>query len=155
MNVRTVCAFLVTAAVLAACASSSKIETTGDPRIDDVLHTAGSLLGTSYCASGTTPDCFDCSGFVSYCFGHSSLLLPRSSREMYAWQGGKDVARTMLQPGDLVFFNTGGERVSHVGIVVGNERFIHASTSSGVIITSLNDPYWKSRYVGARRVLRP
>ncbi|CAN5395381.1 hypothetical protein BH10BAC6_BH10BAC6_13020 [soil metagenome] len=154
MNVRMACVLVVAACVLAACSTSSKIEKTGDARIDDVLHTAESLLGTSYCSSGTTPDCFDCSGYVSYCFRHTSLLLPRSSRDMYLWQGGKDVAQAALLPGDLVFFNTGGERISHVGIVIGNDRFIHASTSSGVIITPLNDAYWKSRYIGARRVFR-
>lgn len=154
MTLRTACVLVVAASVLAACSSSSKIEKTGDARIDDVLHVAESLLGTSYCSSGTTPECFDCSGYVSYCFRHTSLLLPRSSREMYGWQGGKDVPRTALLPGDLVFFNTGGERISHVGIVIGSDRFIHASTSSGVIVTSLGDAYWKARYIGARRVFR-
>jgi len=154
MNLRTACVLVLVASVLAACSSATKIEKTGNAATDEVLHTAESLLGTAYCSNGVTPDCFDCSGFVTYCFRHTTLLLPRTSRDMYAWQGGKEVARTSLEPGDLVFFNTSNERISHVGIVIGNERFIHSSTSSGVIITSLNDAYWRTRYVGARRVLR-
>ncbi len=144
---------LVTTAVLAltitACSSTSSIQGSGDPRIDRVLEEAYELEGTPYCYSGASPDCFDCSGFVNYCYAVVGLELPRTSRDLY--RTGSRVIDG-LRHGDLVFFNTSGRGVSHVGIYVGNNRFIHSSSSNGVMVSSLADRYWQPRYLGARRV---
>lgn len=144
---------LIVGVVVTGCSSSKRISETGDARTDAVLQQASDLMGTAYCPSGTTTDCFDCSGFVCYCFLKANIALPRSSREMFDWAGGTPRSRSDLRAGDLVFFNTVGKHVSHVGIFIGKNSFVHASTSAGVIVTSLDDQYWRARYVGARHVL--
>lgn len=141
---------LAVALTIAACGSTRTIAPPSDPVIARVLADAEDQLGTGYCSAGATPDCFDCSGFVSWCFGRVGITLPRRSQDQYT--AGSVVARSSLRPGDLVFFRTTGRSISHVGIMADTERFIHASTSSGVMISRLDDTYWKPRYVGARRV---
>ncbi|KLJ00340.1 C40 family peptidase [Luteimonas sp. FCS-9] len=119
-----------------------------------VLMRAISLVGTPYRYGGNTPEGgFDCSGLVNYVFRDMlDLRLPRSSRELYAYQGPKiDAAR--LAPGDLVFFGSGGA-VSHVGIYVGEGRFVHAPSTGGTVrLDHLDGSYWRSHYTGSRRVL--
>ena len=137
------------AVLLTSCSSSSSVKKSGNERIDRVLEQASKLEGTPYCYAGSTPDCFDCSGFVGYCFATIGVDLPRTTRELY--QTGTRVVDG-LQFGDLLFFNTSGKGVSHVGIFVGNNSFIHASTSSGVMVSPLTDRYWQPRYLGARRL---
>ena len=109
-------------------------------------------LGVRYSYGGTTPRGFDCSGFTSYTFKKKNVKIPRTAAEQF--KKGKSVSKKNLRHGDLVFFKTSSKaKVSHVGIYVGNSKFIH-SAGKGVAITSINDPYyWKSRYVGAKRVL--
>jgi hypothetical protein len=119
-----------------------------DSKLDNTI---GKLMGIDYDYGGTTTSGFDCSGFTGYVFRKLGVDLPRSSREQFAT--GKKVARDNLRPGDLVFFNTSGNGVSHVGIYVGENKFAHASSSRGVTITSLSDSYYVKRYIGARRVL--
>lgn len=109
------------------------------------------LLGTSYCNAGTTPDCFDCSGFVSFCFASNGIALPRVSADMY--RTGSVVERTDLQGGDLVFFSLSGGRINHVGIALNDKQFIHSSSSKGVSIAPFSDAYWSPKYVGARRII--
>ncbi len=93
----------------------------------------------------------DCSGFVQRTFREQfGLELPRSTYEQQ--EMGKSVSRSNLRTGDLVLFRAGSTG-RHVGIYIGNNQFVHASTSSGVIISSMNEPYWKKRYNEARRVL--
>ncbi len=118
---------------------------------DAIIATAKQYLGTPYLWGGITPKGFDCSGFVQYVFKAHGISLPRTSREQYT--AGTYVSKANLQPGDLVFFDTGGNGISHLGIYIGNNQFIHSSTSKGVVITSLSNTYWAPKYYGARRVL--
>lgn len=113
--------------------------------------TIDNLLGIDYKYGGTTTKGFDCSGFVGYVFDKFKIDLPRTSSSMYA--EGNKVKREDLRPGDLVFFNTSGKGVSHVGIYVGNNKFAHASTSKGTRIDSLGMDYYNDRYIGAKRIL--
>lgn len=140
-----------TSLLITSCSSTSSIRKTGDTRIDAILETAQSLIGTPYCAQGATPDCFDCSGFVAYCFQAANVYVARTSTDLFA--SGNKVVLEAIHPGDLVFFNTFGKGVSHVGIYIGDNAFIHSSTSHGVMISNMNDMYWKPRYVGSRRII--
>ncbi len=115
---------------------------------DQIVQTANTFMGTPYVWGGTTPGGFDCSGFVRYLYEAKGIDLPRTSVQMYDEAG----TRVMdLKAGDLVFFAAGS--VNHVGIYLGNDQFISATTSRGVRIDSLASSYWGSRYVGAKRVL--
>lgn len=109
------------------------------------------LIGTKYKTAGTTTKGFDCSGFTSYVFRKFGIELPRTSAAQS--KTGKKVDKDDLQAGDLVFFNTSGKGVSHVGIYVGDGKFAHSSSSKGVTITKLSDSYYAKRYLGARRVM--
>ncbi|MGZ9586737.1 C40 family peptidase [Paenibacillus marinisediminis] len=113
--------------------------------------TIDGLLGIDYKYGGTTTKGFDCSGFVGYVFDKYEIDLPRTSSGMY--DEGTKVKKSELRPGDLVFFNTSGKGVSHVGIYVGDNKFAHASTSKGTRIDSLSMDYYENRYVGAKRIL--
>lgn len=114
-------------------------------------HVISSTLGVSYKTGGTTTSGFDCSGFTKYVFKKLGVTLPRTSKSQY--QIGTAVKRSALRSGDLVFFNTTGRGVSHVGIYVGGGKFAQSSSSRGVIISSLSESYWSKRYVGAKRVM--
>ena len=116
-----------------------------------IIATAKQYIGVPYVWGGSTPDGFDCSGFVQYVFNRHKVTLPRVTTQQY--QVGTYVSKSNLKAGDLVFFNTSGSGVSHVGIYIGNDQFIHASTSKGVTISKLSSDYWAQRYYGARRVL--
>ena len=108
-------------------------------------------MGVKYVYGGTTASGFDCSGFTQKAFRDVGISIPRTSGQQYAI--GTSVSKANLKVGDIVFFNTSGRGVSHNGIYIGNNNFIHSSSSKGVSIASINDPaYWGSRYVGARRV---
>jgi len=114
----------------------------------NIISTAKKYLGVPYVYGGSTPNGFDCSGFIQYVFKQHGISLPRTVAQM--WNYGKSVSS--LQVGDLVFFNTSGSGVSHAGIYIGNNQFIHAGSSTGVTIASLDNSYWKPRYFGAKRV---
>lgn len=115
-----------------------------------IITTANGLIGTPYLWSGTTPAGFDCSGFTQYVDKTNGITLPRNSKDQS--QIGTSVAFNALIPGDLVFFSfTADHQVSHVGIYLGNNQFISATTSKGVAIYSFT-PYWSNAYVGAKRV---
>ncbi|PLT43718.1 C40 family peptidase [Paenibacillus sp. FSL W8-1187] len=109
------------------------------------------VIGTPYKSAGTTSKGFDCSGFTSYVFKQFKITLPHSSAAQSAM--GKKVAKDDLKAGDLVFFNTSGKGVSHVGVYVGDGKFAHASSSRGVTISELSESYYAKRYMSARRVM--
>jgi len=109
------------------------------------------LQGLPYHLGGTDPRGFDCSGFVQYVFGLYGIALPRVVRDQF--RVGRKVSLDDVVPGDLVFFVTQGDEVSHVGIVIGGDRFVHAPNSRGVVrIDSLVSGYWGDRVAGARRM---
>jgi cell wall-associated NlpC family hydrolase len=94
----------------------------------------------------------DCSGFIVAMYRSvAGVQLPRTTREQFRL--GKAVSLGSLQPGDLLFFNTTGLGVSHVGICLGGDQFVHASTSRGVILSSLKERYYASRFLGAHRII--
>jgi cell wall-associated NlpC family hydrolase len=124
---------------------------------DSILDRGFELVGTRYRAGGaTTKSGFDCSGFVGYLFREEAgIKLPRSTREMINLDAPL-VARNELEPGDIVFFNNRGRgRVSHTGIYIGDDQFIHSSSSrsGGVRVDSLDDRYWRTSFMEAKRVL--
>ncbi|RWR02662.1 membrane protein [[Pantoea] beijingensis] len=107
--------------------------------------------GVRYRLGGDSKRGIDCSAFVQVTFRDQfGLDLPRSTSQQQ--DSGKSIQRSKLRPGDLVLFRAGSTG-RHVGIYLGNDNFVHASTSSGVMISNLNDSYWKNRYREARRVL--
>lgn len=119
----------------------------------EVLMSALSLTGVKYKFGGNSPETgFDCSGFVRYVFAQAAnLTLPHGARAIS--QLGQNVSVEQLQPGDLVFFNTLKTAFSHVGIYIGDGRFIHAPSSGGGIhVVSMTDSYWAKRFNGARRL---
>ncbi len=112
-----------------------------------IVQTALKYVGVPYRWGGVTPAGFDCSGFVRYVYAKAGVSLPRTAAEQY--KSGVPVTRENLQPGDLVFF----DRLRHNGIYVGDRRFIHATRTGGhVIVSHLDEPWFKRRWIGGRRI---
>ena len=125
-----------------------------EPRTQSMVGTALGLLGVKYKYGGETPNTgFDCSGLVGYAAEKSlGLKLPRRSADIA--RQGKSIKRSELKRGDLVFFNTRGARFSHVGIYLGNQKFVHAPRTGAVVrIEDMTVSYWRKRYNGARRLV--
>lgn len=123
-------------------------------RASSVALQALAHLGTPYRVGGLSPQTgFDCSGLVAYVYREGAgLALPRNTLDLSVL--GQAVERGALRPGDLVFYNTQRREYSHVGIYLGEDRFIHAPTSGGEVrVESLRADYWVRRYNGARRVI--
>ena len=119
----------------------------------DVVVGALNMIGVRYRWGGNTPDSgLDCSGFVRYVFQDTlGMTLPRRAEEMS--RVGEKVRVSELKPGDLVFFNTMRRSFSHVGIYIGDNKFVHSpSTGSTIRVDDMDNSYWEKRYTGARRV---
>ena len=115
-----------------------------------VLQSAAEFLGRPY-HFGAEGASFDCSGFVRTVFAKIGIELPHSAREQFSL--GERVGREELEPGDLVFFRTYRHTASHVGIYVGDDKFVHAATRGGQVqVDSLDEAYYARRYLGARRL---
>jgi cell wall-associated NlpC family hydrolase len=123
-------------------------------KAQDMLMYALSLVGVNYKYGGKSPDTgLDCSGFVSHVYKQAAgLVLPHNARAISMF--GQKIAISELQPGDLVFYNTMRHAYSHVGIYLGENKFVHASvTGRGVEVVNMNENYWVKRFNGARRVI--
>lgn len=133
-----------------------EIERQGKYTTDDMLRLGSimrSYLGKPYKGMSKYEEGVDCSHFVQTVFKKfDNIKLPRMARDQF--KEGKEVQYKNLSYGDLVFFKTVPRKISHVGIYVGDRRFIHASTSYGVIISGLGEKYWADKYAGARRILK-
>ena len=138
-------------AVLTGCASTPEIK----PQVQTqppLINYALSLQGTPYrYGKGTPKEGFDCSGFVKHVYGRQGIWLPRTVSEMAS--ALPSVSKYDLRAGDLVFFNTSGRTYSHVGIFICDDKFIHAPSrrTGRVLVSSMNNGYWRKRFVGVRR----
>jgi cell wall-associated NlpC family hydrolase len=122
------------------------LQTVQDSRGRRVVTIALRYLGTPYRWAGASPAGFDCSGFVMYVYSKVGVSLPHNSTQL--WGRGSRITRNALQPGDVVFFNG----LSHVGIFIGNGRFVHSPHSGDVVkISHLTERWYRSTYDGARR----
>lgn len=108
------------------------------------------FLGVPYVFGGTSSTGFDCSGYVQHVFASLGISLPRTADAQY-YAGTKIIGQ--IKAGDLVFFQTYEPGPSHVGIYLGNNQFVHASSSHGVMVSSLSDSYWAARFIGAKRLI--
>ena len=141
---------------LGACSSSPPNRVVKSPAPDShpqqtVLRTAHAALGQPYRYGGRQPgQGFDCSGLVYYTHKKAGFILPRTSHDQFV--ASSPVPRQALQPGDVVFFRITRRKISHVGIYIGDDRFIHAPSSGKRVTTaSISDPYWAKRFVRGGR----
>jgi len=135
---------------LAGCASGPATKADSPNKAQQASKIASSMIGKPYRYGGNSPSGFDCSGLVHYSFRHAGLSVPRSTNSQRTQS--RNVSRSGIQAGDLLFFNQEGKYSSHVGIYIGNNRFVHApSSGKRVRVDSLSDQYWRKHFVDARR----
>jgi cell wall-associated NlpC family hydrolase len=121
---------------------------------NELVQTARRYTGVRYRWAGMSSRGMDCSGFIARVLRHHGVRAPHNSAQLFAL--GRPVSYEELQPGDLLFFQTSRRGISHVGMYIGDNQFIHASSGAGrVVTTSLRDPYYARRLKGARRLERP
>lgn len=148
--------YLSLSLLLVACSSSpSRQDIASEDQMNDLVMYAVSLADTPYRYGGNSATSgFDCSGFVGHVYRQSlGVSLPRTSHEIS--RVGKQIGQSELRPGDLVFYNTQNASFSHVGIYVGDGKFVHSPRSGERVRTEqMQMSYWQTRYNGARRVVR-
>ena len=146
--------------LLSGCSSSRNLSSSRiDKERTSLIQFSKQYRGVPYRYGGATPKGFDCSGFVGYVFSNFGYKLPRSSDDMM--KAGRKVSEKKAEIGDLIFFkgrNTKSKKAGHVGIITeirpsGEIYFIHASTSSGIVISSKNSSYYKSRFLRIKRII--
>lgn len=127
------------------------VEPATPPASAAVVATALEYRGAPYRNGGSDPSGFDCSGFVQYVFARHGTVLPREVRDQY--HAGRKIDLDDVKAGDLIFFETVGRGASHVGLALGDGRFVHAPSSRGIVrVERYTASYWAERFVGARRV---
>lgn len=141
---------LITVA-LVSCASQPTRSPSDDVSINlSAARYALQVVGAPYRYGGNTPRGFDCSGLVQYSYARAGVMIPRTTREQR--RHSHAVSRQHLRPGDLLFFNQLGKRGSHVGLYLGDQRFVHAPASGKVVhVSTLTDPYWQRHLLEVRR----
>ncbi len=152
-NIGWLTTILLLSMLLGACGSKPYRPTSQSLERQEVIEAARSMLGVPYRYGGSSPSHgFDCSGLVQYAHSQAGIEVPRTTGEQY--RAALPIRRQALRPGDLVFFRTHKQRfVSHVGIYLGNGKFIHApSSGKQVSIASLKDDYWRKRYTSGGRM---
>jgi len=131
-----------------------KMPDTGSANPDDIINTAKQYLGVPHCMGGTTMKCMDCSGLLATVFATHDIHLPYNSEEQARY--GKIIAsKDELKKGDLVFFVRSyktNRLITHSGIYIGNNQFIHTSSSKGVTITAMNNPWWEEKFIFGTRI---
>ena len=146
--------------ILMSCSSSKRIVSnskTTSTKIDRIVSNALKYKGVKYKFGGTTKRGMDCSGVIYVAFKEESFLLPRVSKDMA--KRGRKISLSKAQKGDLLFFKTNksSNKINHVGLIVSNLKgqikFLHSTTSKGVIVSSLSQNYWKKVFVKATKVL--
>ncbi|MDL2222857.1 NlpC/P60 family protein [Bacteroidales bacterium OttesenSCG-928-M11] len=152
--------YIAVVLLLSSCGSSKSTQQRTAREAEQIVNYSNKYIGIPYRYGGTTTKGFDCSGFVQFVYREFNYTIPRSTDQQS--QVGEKIKKTSkLQPGDLVFFRGSNKKKKpgHVGIVVkadgkGNFRFIHASSSRGIIITGSSEKYYKDRYLYARRIIQ-
>jgi lipoprotein Spr len=137
-------------------AGTEKVLNTHNTSPDKIINTARKYLGVPHCMGGKTMKCMDCSGLLVTVFAKYKIYLPHNSEEQ-ARYGNVISTMDKLRKGDLVFFIRSYETenfITHSGIYIGNNEFIHTSSSKGVTITSLSDPYWNEKFIFGTRIMK-
>ncbi len=161
---------LISLISLSSCKSTRHVQTTQksnqtktlvsvskNSKADNIINYAITFSGTRYKYGGTTNKGMDCSGLIYISFKKEAIALPRVSRDMA--KQGQQITLQKAKKGDLLFFKTSknSKDINHVGLIVnsenGNIKFIHATTSKGVITSSLSEPYWKLAFIEVRQIL--
>jgi len=122
----------------------------GTSRTEAIIGYAKSFIGVPYRYGGQSPKGFDCSGYVQYVFGNFGIDLPRTADEQFSW--GRSINDQAAKPGDIVAFRT-GKVITHTGIYLGGGRFISSTSSHGVMISSVDGPYWADHFFGYSRII--
>lgn len=120
--------------------------------VPKIIKTAKKYMGTPYVFGGSTPSGFDCSGFLQFVFEKNGIMIPRLADEQYLL--GEKKSKNDLVEGDLVFFTTYAPGASHCGIYLGDDKFIHTSSSRGVRVDELTDDYWKPKFIGGKHIVK-
>ena len=148
-HVRRVLMVVVFAALSAACSTQSPVGSAHRSVGDRAAAIALDQLGTPYRYGGSSPAGFDCSGLVQYSYGRAGMALPRTTRAL--WNSAAPIETQRMLPGDLLFFRVSG-KMSHVGLYLGNGRFVHApSSGKHVSVESLHSEYYSRAFMRAGR----